>query len=322
VCADDVCADGGYADGGYAERRAATGLAATVWRAAGPDDSGAVAHRVLPDGCLDLIWVQPGPDEPGEVFAAGPDTSAAVVTWRPGARYLGLRFDSGTGPAFLGVPAAEIRDRRLGLDELWGPRAAATLAGRLARADDPAAAFEAEIAGRERSDGLADLLPPPALAGIRRGRPVPDVARAAGLSERQLRRRCQLALGYGPKTLARIVRFRLALALAQAGAADPADPAGPAGPTFADVAAATGYADQAHLAREVRALAGVPLGELLADQVHPAHPAHAGRPTRSTPPARLGSAGHARPSSAPTNARPAPSEVAARTWFQRTQLVA
>jgi transcriptional regulator GlxA family with amidase domain len=31
---------------------------------------------------------------------------------------------------------------------------------------------------------------------------------------------------------------------------------------FAEVAVVTGYADQAHLAREVRALSGVPLGVL------------------------------------------------------------
>jgi transcriptional regulator GlxA family with amidase domain len=83
--------------------------------------------------------------------------------------------------------------------------------------------------------------------------PVVAVARAAGLSERQLLRRCQLALGYGPKTLARIVRFRAALALARSGT------------PFADLAAATGYADQAHLARDVRALAGQPLRVLLGE---------------------------------------------------------
>ncbi len=36
-----------------------------------------------------------------------------------------------------------------------------------------------------------------------------------------------------------------------------------AGRPYAEVAAETGYADQAHLAREVKALAGVPLGALL-----------------------------------------------------------
>ena len=66
-----------------------------------------------------------------------------------------------------------------------------------------------------------------------------------------MHRRSLAAFGYGPKTLARILRFQRALALARAGT------------PLAEVAVRSGYADQAHLAREVRALAGVPLGRLM-----------------------------------------------------------
>ncbi len=59
------------------------------------------------------------------------------------------------------------------------------------------------------------------------------------------------AFGYGPKTLARILRFGRALELARAEV------------PFAEAAARTGFADQAHLARDVKELAGVPLGVLL-----------------------------------------------------------
>lgn len=59
------------------------------------------------------------------------------------------------------------------------------------------------------------------------------------------------AFGYGPSVLRRVLRFRMALRLAARGT------------PFATVAARAGYADQAHLAREVRALAGVPLGRLI-----------------------------------------------------------
>ncbi|WP_461029927.1 helix-turn-helix domain-containing protein, partial [Streptomyces sparsus] len=69
--------------------------------------------------------------------------------------------------------------------------------------------------------------------------------------ERQLHRRAVRAFGYGPKTLARVLRLERALTLARAGL------------PFARVAADAGYADQAHLAREVKALAGVPLTTLL-----------------------------------------------------------
>ena len=89
-------------------------------------------------------------------------------------------------------------------------------------------------------------------AAARAGRPVGPTADALGLSARQLQRRCRISFGYGPKMLVRILRLQRALALAWRGHA------------FADVSATAGYADQAHLSREVKALAGVPLSELMA----------------------------------------------------------
>jgi AraC-like DNA-binding protein len=66
-----------------------------------------------------------------------------------------------------------------------------------------------------------------------------------------LHRRSLDAFGYGPKTLARMLRLQRALAAARSGV------------PLADTAMRTGFADQAHLSREVRALAGIPLGGLL-----------------------------------------------------------
>ncbi|MEU4665925.1 helix-turn-helix domain-containing protein, partial [Micromonospora chalcea] len=74
----------------------------------------------------------------------------------------------------------------------------------------------------------------------------------ANLGARALHRRSLTLFGYGPKTLARILRMRRALDLARAGA------------PLAEVAARSGYADQAHLTREVRELAGLPPSRLLA----------------------------------------------------------
>jgi AraC-like DNA-binding protein len=51
-------------------------------------------------------------------------------------------------------------------------------------------------------------------------------------------------IGVTPKTLARIMRFNHAQAMARAGG------------DWADIAAACGYADQAHLAREFVELSG------------------------------------------------------------------
>src|SRR4029453_17294987 len=72
-----------------------------------------------------------------------------------------------------------------------------------------------------------------------------DTADALGWPPRSLHRRCVAAFGYGPAVLRRVLRFRRALALLHAGVAP------------AEVAARTGYADQPHLSREVRAFSGL-----------------------------------------------------------------
>jgi AraC-like DNA-binding protein len=224
---------------GYRERAGrATGV--TVWTRT----DGGGPYRVLPDGCMDLIW------HDGALLVAGPDTAAYVAVGPPGSSYAGLRFAPGQGPRLLGVPAAEVRDLRVPLDALWPAARARRLAARADR--DPAAALEAWAVDRIRQAGPPDPLPRAVARSLAAGLGLPAVAAAAGLGERQVRRRCEAVFGYGPKRLARILRLQRALALARGGLPPAA------------VAAEAGYADQPHLAREVRALAGVPLRELLA----------------------------------------------------------
>ncbi len=76
-----------------------------------------------------------------------------------------------------------------------------------------------------------------------------------GYSPRQLHRRLLPVFGYGPQHLGRVLRLVRAVAAADAGT------------PWSEVAQRTGFADQAHLARDVRALAGVTPTELLAERV-------------------------------------------------------
>jgi AraC-like DNA-binding protein len=207
-----------------------------AWRNSAPP--GGSATRVLPDGCLDIIW------DTGSVYVAGPDTVAEVSTAPPGTRLFALRFGAATGPPVLGVPAGELTDRLVPLADLWP----AAEVRRIAEAADPMAALEA--AALRRWQGLDPAMAALA-AGARAGRPVGAIADSLGLSARHLQRRCSAAFGYGPKTLSRILRLQRALGLARAGL------------PFAQVSVTAGYADQAHLSRDVRALAGVPLGALV-----------------------------------------------------------
>jgi AraC-like DNA-binding protein len=84
------------------------------------------------------------------------------------------------------------------------------------------------------------------------------VAREVGWSRRHLGERFHREFGLAPKPTARLVRFDRAKSLLKrrAGAG-----------TVADVAAATGYADQAHFTREFRALAGSTPTRWLAEEL-------------------------------------------------------
>ncbi|MCZ7431149.1 helix-turn-helix domain-containing protein [Streptomyces sp. WMMC1477] len=237
----------------YRERPSTLGGGAVLWtRTAAPVAGPAL---VLPDGCMDLIWREG--DGAAGFLVAGPDTRAQTGAERPGTAWTGLRFAPGTGPAVLGVPARELRDQRVPLDALWPGARVRRLTERVTEAADRGEALEElaaldGLAARSRTPEAPGRELHPAVArALAAGRSVADVAREAGLSERQLHRRSLDAFGYGPKTLARILRFQRALERARAGRPP------------AEVAAVTGYADQAHLARDVRALAGVPLGTLL-----------------------------------------------------------
>jgi AraC-like DNA-binding protein len=201
---------------------------------------------VVPDGCLDLIWLD------GDLIVAGPDDVPHLHTPRPEPRssaVVGVRFRPGRAGPLLRESPSRLRNQRVAYSDL-GPSAVDRLAERVADADRPAEVLRllvTEVRARALSaeepdavgTGCADLME------ASRGRlAVATVAGELGVSERHLRRRATDALGYGPKTFARIVRFQRALGLLQAGHAP------------ATAAATAGYADQAHLTREVTALAG------------------------------------------------------------------
>jgi AraC-like DNA-binding protein len=218
--------------------RAARLSGAVVWQAVPtPDDP--ADKRVLPDGCMDLMW------SAGELLVAGPDTQAHVG---PVASYTAIRFAPGTAPGLFGVPAHELRDQRVPLADLWPADRVRRLTSRIASAAKPGAALE-----HAALDLMGD--PDPAMTELvrrlRTGSAISTAAADGGFSERQLHRRSLAAFGYGPKLLGRILRLHRALDLARSGV------------PYATVAVQAGYADQAHLSRDVKALAGVPLRVLL-----------------------------------------------------------
>jgi transcriptional regulator GlxA family with amidase domain len=136
--------------------------------------------------------------------------------------------------------------------DVWG-RAGAELAERVADAETPDGRrreLAAVVLARWR-DG--DDVDPVVAAAVRMlGRPGARVAAlgpALGIGERQLLRRFDAAVGYGPKLLDRVLRFQRFVGRAPA--------VGGEGGQLARVAAELGYADQAHLSRDCKRLSGL-----------------------------------------------------------------
>ncbi|MDY0816473.1 AraC family transcriptional regulator [Kitasatospora purpeofusca] len=273
----------------YAERPpgAAPGRqVACVWvrrNAVGPE----YGQLVVPDGCVDLVWSAAG------LEVVGPDRAPRTVPVPGGAELAGVRFRPGAAGLLLGaMPARELCDLQVPLADVAGAGVAERLGerlaeqravglverdgesggkwgeGRRARVRGPAevaALLDAFVASRVPG-WTPDRVVERAVAAL--GRPkgvrLADLAAELGLSERQLRRRVTDAVGYGPKTLHAVLRFRRAVARAR-----PCDHGGGGGgcgggrgdggavPGLAEVAALAGYADQAHLTREVRRWSGV-----------------------------------------------------------------
>lgn len=220
--------------------RPSTVARAVAWAAT----SDGAPNRVLPDGCMDLLWLG------DRLVVAGPDTTAFLSAVPAGTGVSGLRFAPGRAPGVLGVPAHAVRDQRVLLAEVWDPARVRRLEDELAAAPDPVRALERIAADHGGPDGTVDPLLAEVVRRVGRDEPVGVIAERIGLSARQLHRRSLDAFGYGPKLLARVLRLQRALALAREGTG------------LAAVAAHHGYADQAHLARDVRDLAGTTLGGL------------------------------------------------------------
>ncbi len=199
---------------------------------------------LLPDGAVELVWSGRG------LFVRGADTRPHEVGAFPGRTFVAVRFRPGAAAGVLGLRGRELADARIGISLLWGREEMERLEYALAVGGSPRAAADVlEEAVAARVQQPVD----PAVAAVvatltARREPVPVVGLAdrIGFSERQLRRRCVAALGYGPKTLDRIFRFQRFRRLA----------ARDRRLSLAELAAAAGYADQSHLTRECLRLAG------------------------------------------------------------------
>ena len=206
------------------------------------------SHDLVPDACVDLVWSS----ATGAVHVCGPETRGWSFSLPLGERAVGVRLEPGVAPAVLGVDACDIAEQRVAVDDLWGGRVGRVLRERATDGDAQAVLLEAvRQRATDRVDDVALHVRVLALDG---DLTVAGAAREVAMSERQLRRRCVRAFGYGPATLARILRVQRFLAAARAAGRST---------SLAELALAAGYADQPHAGRDVRAIAGLTPGELV-----------------------------------------------------------
>lgn len=223
-------------------------------------DGQELLERVLPDGAVRLA-VQLGARPHAEVI--GPSAAPALVRLGGAMEGFSLTLQPGAAMALLGVPAGELSDRVVPLECLWG-RAGTDLAEQVAArcGDTPrAAALQRALAMRGASRGVPPAVPAAArLIGAAGGlAPLREVASAVGLGERRLQQLFQAHLGLSPRSVGRLARLQALLRALRHERR----------PAWADLAVARGFYDQAHLANEFRALAGMTPGEFVARRVSP-----------------------------------------------------
>lgn len=216
------------------------GIFACQWTHVLPTDATGLSLLVVPDSSIDLQWID------GLVRVAGPDRQPHPEALRPGARVMGLRFHPGVATAWLGIGMDALTDRRVSLADLWGARATCLAA-------DSPAQFVHQVAARSAVHLRPDAAMADAFCLLQSGMAPADtplrwLSERLQQPERTLRRRFMQHFGYGPQTLARLLRYQRFLQLARA---EPST-------SLAHLAAAAGYADQPHLVRESHRLAGRP----------------------------------------------------------------
>ncbi len=239
-----------------------------------------LAFLLCLDGKVEVL-ANADPTRPPGAFTAmvgGLHPGPAVVA--QGAAQTGVQLDlTWRGArALLGVPAGELAGDSVDLAALLGARAeglldrlaaAPTWPQRFALLDEELAALAAcgpgdgavapEVAHAwDRLDATGGLLPVEALA------------REVGWSRRHLAARLRAETGLAPKAAARVIRFQRACDRLRRG-----EP-------LAAVAADCGYADQQHLARDFRDLAGQTATSWRAERAYPS-----GSSSGPAPPPRM-----------------------------------
>ena len=230
----------------YAPPRSLADHLLCFWTQSITGDSGEYAQRVLPDGCIDIVFIN---DQAPVVI--GPWVRPFVARLPVATRIVGARWRPGRAPALFGVPAVELINQSVVLRDVWS----CPLSSSLERvSDQPNLGARRSALGAALLNLLAHTAPGDTLVNgsiqwlaLHPYGRVEQLSQWVGISSRQLQRRFANSVGYGPKTFQSILRFQRLLNSAGRRRHRP---------SLADLAVDVGYADQAHMTREVQRLSG------------------------------------------------------------------
>jgi AraC-like DNA-binding protein len=228
---------------------------------------GDVRERILPDSCVELVFHFHDPYRThfasGETalqprsFVVGQMRRFLEIAPEGRAGLLAVRFHARGAYLFFQRPLSEVAAGVVDLRDLWRSRAA-EWTERIALARDMTvrvrcveqALLSVLRAGARTRPAVDEALR--RIEGARGQVRIDRLAREIGVSNRQLSREFQCAVGLTPKEFGRVARFLHALERLTAGRHA----------ALADLAQDCGYYDQAHFNHEFRELAGMSPGEL------------------------------------------------------------
>jgi AraC-like DNA-binding protein len=213
------------------------GLVKTVWTLdIGRTPGEWVDQDATPDGCIEIIRRLSGRsrwrrDQP-ELFVAGVIDAPATLTMSGDARFIGIRLWPWAWNLLDVPPATDF------LNDWFAAPPESLAAILLADPDRVVPAL---------CEALAGIEAPALVPAILRSGNVAELSIRSGLSYRQLQRWFSTEIGIAPRRYVKLLRFQKAFVEVQSNAM-----------RLADHAAARGYADQAHMTRDFREMAGSP----------------------------------------------------------------
>src|SRR5271157_608660 len=224
-----------------------------------------IKERILPDGSMQLIvnlredltrvYDRHNTDECRSLRGSaisGAHSGFAGIDTAEQSSIIGVHFKPGGAFPFLRVPANELRNMHVSMDELWGA-AGVDLRNRLLEANTPEAKFRT-LEKTLLAQAAGSLTRHPALDfALREFRDMPklrtisNVIERIGLSKRRFIQVFDERVGLTPKSFCRVRRFQRALRMiARGGRIE-----------WADLAVDCGYFDQAHFIHDFRDFSGL-----------------------------------------------------------------